>query len=116
MPFRDIFPELLEFILEPLAKDIDVVGRTIIDAPDEDTHEEGRGRPPVPEPDGTGDHGAEGVSVLDEHECWFLKGVREAEYEAADPGFGVGAAEPSKGSWAAGCDLVPAADGDEEMV
>lgn len=89
LPLGDISPQLLELILEALAEDVDVVGRAVVDAPDEDGEQEGGAGPPVPEPERAGHHRAERVRVLHEHEGGLLERVREGEDQSPDPGFRV---------------------------
>ena len=45
-----------------------------------------------------------------------MEGFREGEDDSADPGVGVGFAQPGEACRAAGGDLLASADGDEEVV
>ncbi|KFY16841.1 hypothetical protein V492_01054 [Pseudogymnoascus sp. VKM F-4246] len=116
LPLLDLLAHFLKLVLEALPEDVDVVGGAVVDTPCEDGEEEDGAGPAVPEPDGAGQHGAERVGVLDEHEGGLLEAVGEGGHGPADPGFGVGLLEPGVGGRAAGGDLGAATHGDEEVV
>lgn len=85
LPLGDVAFHLLQLLLEPLAKDVHVVVCAVPDTPAEHEQEKGRTGPPVPEPDGAGDDGEQGIAVLDEHEGRFLQCGWERNDNLADP-------------------------------
>lgn len=113
---RDIPPQLLQLLLKPPAKNINIIRRAIIHAPREHDAQEPRAAPSVPEPQRTRQTREHRIAVLDEHEHRLLRPLGLGVDDAAERGGGVGAAQPDEGGEAAGGDLVFAAVGDEEVV
>ena len=116
LPLCHIFLHLLQFLLEPGPKHINIVSRSIVDTPPEQAEQKRRARPAVPEPDRTGQHTPEGVQVLGQHEGGLLQHFGKAQDEFAYPGLTIRFSKPGEGGRAARGDLLAAADGDEKVV
>lgn len=116
LPLGHVSLQLLELLLEPLSKHVNVECGSVVDTPDEHDGQEGTACPLVPEPERTGDNREDGVYILDHHEGWFLQWQGEMKHEFADPRFSIGSTQPGETSWAACSNLISLAHSDEEVV
>lgn len=116
MPPRNILPQLLELLLETLAENIDVVGRAIVDAPDEEGSEKRATGPSRQEPDRARDHRRQRVQVLNDHKRWLLLWLGKAQHQFSDPSLGVRLEKVRETGRPPRSDLVGAAHSDHDVV
>lgn len=102
LPLRDFFLHILKLLLEPVAEDVDIVSSAIIHTPHKNRHQEPGTRPSIPKPNRARQHRQHRISVLNQHECWFLERIWEPVDDFAEPGGGVGFFEPGERCWSPG--------------
>ena len=116
LPLSNVRLERIELLLELIAKDVDVEGRTVVHTPYKNYSEEDATCQAVPEPDGRWQHGEYSVRVLNAHKGRLLKKVWQGQDKFTDPGLGVGFAQPGEAGGSSSCNLIAAANGNEEVV